>query len=115
MDTERKSATDEQVKRSVLNQALFREVNNRILDVNDSFGVDDHAVLLCECSDMACSVTVELSATEYRQIRADPTHFVTTPGHLEPSVDRVVFEGERYWIVETLPGEPSKIAEEADE
>lgn len=106
MDTERQRATEDQVERRVRNQALFREVNNRILDVNDSFEDEGHVESFCECSDLACDVRVELSATEYRQLRADPTHFVTTPGHLEPTVDRVVFEGERYWIVETMPGEP---------
>ena len=115
MDTERQRPTEGRVERRVRNQVLSREVNNRILDVNDSFGVDDDGAFLCECSDLACEVTVSMSVTEYREIRADPTRFLTAPGHLEPAVDRVVNEGEHYWIVETVPGEPSKIAKETAE
>ncbi len=53
--------------------------------------------------------------TEYDSIRAQPTLFLTAVGHFEPTVDLVVGKSERYWIVETLPGEPSKIARETAE
>ena len=88
-------------------------VNNCILEVNDGFGEWDHAEFLCECGVPGCEATVEVSEREYSAIRARPTHFLTAVGHFAPSVDRVVSEGERYWVVEMLPGEPTRIAEES--
>jgi hypothetical protein len=42
-------ATNAQVERRAGNQAVYRMVNNRILDVNDAFSEWDHAEFLCEC------------------------------------------------------------------
>lgn len=108
-----KRATDTQIERRTRNQMLFREVNNRILDLSDRFSAEDKADFLCECSDLECAETVPLTAEEYQSIRAEPTRFVTNPGHLEPTVDKVVGQHDRFWIVETLPGEPSRLAEES--
>jgi hypothetical protein len=110
---DRAGAVDAQVYRRARNQTLFREVNDRILDVNDPLEQHREAEFLCECSVENCLATVQLSADEYRSVRADPTHFVTAVGHVEPSLDRLVEPGERFWIVETLPGEPSRLAQEA--
>jgi hypothetical protein len=106
-----KRATKAQIERRAQNQILFREVNNRVRDVSDRFGVDDTADFLCECSDLGCTETVPLTPEEYRSIRAEPTHFVTSPGHLEPMVDKVIGRHDRFWIVKTLPGEASRLAE----
>jgi hypothetical protein len=108
-------ATSAQAESRARNQVLYRAVNNRILDVNDTFGEWDHAEFLCECGVSGCETKVQLNAHEYRAIRAQPTHFFTAVGHFEPLVDLVVEEGERYWIVETVPGEPTKIATETAE
>jgi hypothetical protein len=112
-ETGPKRATQAQIERNTRNQILFREVNNRVLDVADHFNAEDTGDFLCECSDLECAETVPLTAEEYRSIRAEPTHFITSPGHLEPTVDKVVGRHDRFWIVETLPGEPTQLAEES--
>ena len=111
--TSRKRATHTQIERCARNQILFREVNNRILGLGDRFSAEDKTDFLCECSDLDCDKTISLTAEEYRSVRADPIRFVTSPGHLEPTVDKVVGRPDRFWIVETLPGEPSRLAEES--
>ena len=110
-DEERRAAKAE-TERRAKNQVVYRMVNNRILDVNDTFGEWDLAEFLCECGVPGCETKVELSGLEYSAIRARPTHFLTAVGHFEPSVDQVVTKSERFWIVATLPGEPTKIATE---
>jgi len=110
--TSPKRAKKEQIERCARNQILFRQVNNRVLDVADPFSAEDAADFLCECSDLECSETVSLTFEEYRSIRAEPIHFVTSPGHFEPTVDEVIGRHDRFWIVATLPGEPSRLAEE---
>jgi hypothetical protein len=112
---EQRRATTAQAEARARNQALYRMVNNRILDVNDEFGEWDHAELLCECGTLGCETTVRLTAHEYSSVRAQPIRFVTAVGHFAPIVDVVVEKDERYWIVETLPGEPTKIATETAE
>jgi hypothetical protein len=106
-----KRATKAQIGRRTRNQILFREVNNRVLDVADDFGIEDRADFLCECRDLECDETVPLTVEEYRSIRADATHFVTS--HLEPTVDKVIGQHDRFWIVQTLTGEPTRLAEES--
>jgi hypothetical protein len=110
--TSRKRATKEQIERRTRNQILFRDVNNRILDVTDLFSAEDTSDFLCECSDPECTETASLTVEEYRSIRAEPTHFVTTPGHFEPTVDEVIGRHDRFWIVTVVPGEPTRLAEE---
>ncbi len=56
-----------------------------------------------------------MSGGEYGAVRARPTHFLIAVDHLEPTVDRLVSKAERFWVVETLPGEPTRIAEESAE
>ena len=72
------------------NEQLSREVNERIRDVAEL----DISVFICECSDVDCSDTLELSLEEYDRIRSVPAWFVLTPGHGDPALDRVVDENE---------------------
>jgi hypothetical protein len=108
-----KHATKEQIDRRTHNQILFREVNNRILDLSDRFGAEDTTDFLCECSDPGCAAMVSLTVEEYRSIPAESIHFVTTPGHFEPTVDEVIGRHDRFWIVATLPGESTRLAQES--
>ncbi len=108
-------SADGKVQRFARNQVLFRAVNERIKDVGDGFGLDDGAEFVCECSNVDCTARVVLTGVEYEGLRADPRQFFIAVGHFQPLVARVVSEGERYWVVETLPGEPTAIAERTAE
>ena len=93
------------------NEALFREVNERIRDLTWSH---DNAEFLCECGSETCADPIRMLLTEYEAVRADARRFAIVPGHDIPDVERVVEEHEHYVIVEKLPGIPSDVATETD-
>jgi hypothetical protein len=94
-------ATSERVGK---NEALFREVNERIREVSGRVvAFDGEATLefVCECSEEGCSDVVELTLAEYESIRSEPTHFLVAPGHVwQPETERTVRENETYAVVE---------------
>jgi hypothetical protein len=80
------------------NEALFREVNERLQDVSE-----DRATLttdfVCECGNAACTETIPMRDEEYESVRADPLLFVIVPGHETGEVEEVVAENERFNVV----------------
>jgi hypothetical protein len=97
-----------QQERYVRNESLFREVNERIAEVNEGFEVDGQTDFLCECGRNQCLETVQLSRAEYEAVRAEGDRFVVRPGHEVESVERVLEQHETYLVVE-------KIGEAGDE
>jgi hypothetical protein len=90
------------VERLARNQVLFREVNERLRELLD--GSVGQTEFLCECSDPDCTENVPLEVVEYERIRANPNRFVITPGHEVPAIERVVWESDRYFLVEKVVG-----------
>jgi len=86
------------------NEALFREVNERIRELNEVFDSGSPAELtdfVCECSLEDCHDYVQLTLGEYRDVRAHSMRFLVAPGHLwTPDAEDAVTRRERYWIVE---------------
>ena len=98
------------------NEAIFREINERIQELNRSFsfGDDDITDYVCECSDQSCFVSVELTLGEFEDVRSEPTHFLIAPGHAwHPGVEIVVRFNDRFHVVEKR-GDAGEVAEEAD-
>jgi hypothetical protein len=95
------------------NEALFREVNERIEDVSTMLDRDDEMEFLCECDDPECLEKVRATHAEYEAIRAVPTHFVVVPGHEDPGVEHVVRHTERFLVVEK-EGQAAHEAQEDD-
>jgi hypothetical protein len=108
-------ATSERVGR---NEALFREVNERIKEVSESLrsvsgasGVE----FVCECSRAACHAAIELELADYERIRTHQDRFIVAVGHLwAPESERLVEENEGHWVVEKL-GDAEEAADEVDE
>ena len=93
---------DEAEKRrnAARNQALFREVNERIEDVARGY---DHVEFLCECSRDDCTEAVSVSLRDYEAIRAEPTHFLVVAGHeASPDIERVVGRNNGYVVVQKV-------------
>jgi hypothetical protein len=90
------------------NEALFREVNERIKEVssaNFGFGPEDLCEFVCECSFEECHDAVAMTRLEYEDVRVNAAHFLIAPGHVQnPEVERAVAEHERYWVVEKQAG-----------
>jgi hypothetical protein len=84
------------------NESLFREVNERIKGLADTFlvGRDDRQRFVCECSRNGCSDSVELTLEEYAYVRGSDVRFAVCPGHVDSEHERVVLETDRYWVVE---------------
>jgi hypothetical protein len=80
------------------NEALFREVNERVQEVSEN-----RATLttdfVCECGDAGCTETVPLRDEEYEQVRADPLLFAIVPGHEIPDVEEVIARSQRFFVV----------------
>jgi hypothetical protein len=95
-------AVDEaQEKRLATNEALFRDVNERIREISDTFGQKDATYdFLCECSDPLCSERVVLTRAEYEHVRAESTRFVVAKGHAMPEIESVVEQAEDHVVVE---------------
>jgi hypothetical protein len=70
-------------------EALFRDVNERIAESAERFNARD-AEFVCECADPACAERVPALLEQYEEVRSDGTHFLLSPGHDLPEVERVV-------------------------
>ena len=86
------------------NEALFREVNERIRELNEVFDSESASELtdfVCECSLEDCRDYVRLTLAEYRDVRADATRFLVAPGHVwAPDAEDAVTRHRRYWVVQ---------------
>ena len=97
-------------------ESLYREVNERIHEVNAQRGLHDLPEnLICECAQLECSKLITMNAVEYRGLRAHSTWFVVAPldDHFFPEVERIVVKNGHYWVVEKHDG-AARIAEQLD-
>ena len=108
---------DERARRVGHNEALFRQVNERIEDLNESFGgITGEFLLVCECGSLECTEQIVVTREVYEQTRRSPTQFIVRPGHEEPDVEHVVgarSEGD-YLIIEKVAPESRRFAERSD-
>ena len=99
------------------NEALFREVNERIREVSESLrtaGGGGGVEFVCECSRTECHAPIRVDLEEYESVRQHPTRFVIAPEHVwDGDAEHVVAEREGYWVVEKV-GEAASEAVEAD-
>jgi len=104
-------AHEEQVAR---NEVLFREVNERINEVDKGLGGGSSTLIfVCECGRDDCAEQIELTREEYEAVRADPKRFAVLPGHEDTRVARVVERHRRYFVAEKRD-EAAQIATEHD-
>jgi hypothetical protein len=98
------------------NDARFRAANERIGAAADAYDVDMAIPFICECADPTCTKLVRLSLEEYEEVRADPRHFLSLPGHETAAQGAAVVVAERdsYVIVEKT-GHAGEVAEDLDE
>jgi hypothetical protein len=102
-----------QEERYVRNEWLFREVNERIAQVNEDFEVESQAEFLCECGQQICLATVELTRAQYEAVRDESSRFIVVPGHEEAGVERVVQREPGFLVVEKV-GEAGEESEDHD-
>ena len=97
--------SDTQVEREVRaakNQALYRNVNERIEALAASFenlSRNRIETFVCECADPSCVEQVHLSIGDYERVREDGNRFVVRAGHVFPDIDDVVATHDGYAVV----------------
>ena len=105
------SAREERVG---LNEAVFRELNERLENLAETFQVGNHGLdLVCECGDISCINRISMSPADYKAVRAEPAHFAVYPGHWIANVERVIAQRKTYNVVEKT-GDAAKVAEATD-
>jgi hypothetical protein len=93
------------------NEAFFREVNERVRDVNEAFSsLTGRGDFVCECGDARCVEGITLTMDEYRAVRAAPELFAVAVGHELPDVEDVVEANERFNVVRKREGDPAELA-----
>lgn len=98
-----------------LNEAVFREINERIGELSESFDLGSAPLdLVCECGDAGCAQPISMSRSEYEQLRSESHHFAVFPGHERPDVDQLIANRNGYDIVAKNEGVPKQIAERTD-
>jgi len=105
---------NERERRIGLNEAVFREVNERVRDLNEAFGtITDKVEIVCECADPECTEQITMSVSEYGALRSEPDRFVVVPGHAAPTdVEEVVEHGAGWEMVKKREGGPADLARE---
>lgn len=106
---------DEQARRIGENQALYRQVNERIEELNESLGSFSGVFeIMCECGDLGCTEMVSVPHDLYEHVRKSSARFITKPGHEIVDVEHVVERHEAFVVVEKDPGPARRVAEETD-
>lgn len=107
--------TEDRQRRIGANEALFRQVNERMRDLNETFATFTSRIdLMCECGAADCTRRISMDVQGYEEMRADPTLFAVVPGHEAPDVEYVVARHGEYDVIRKREGIPAQIAEETD-
>jgi hypothetical protein len=92
--------------RQARNEALFREVNERIAELGDSaqaWSPDGLIDFLCECgAEGGCGDRIHMPLAVYERVRAQDDRFVVRPGHETPEIEVAVDWTDEYVIVDKL-------------
>jgi hypothetical protein len=95
------SARDE---RRARNEALFREVNERIellsADLADESEQEGSLRIVCECGRDDCTELIEVTRPQSESVRSDPRRFIVVPGHEHTDTERVVERNSGFFVVE---------------
>jgi hypothetical protein len=97
------------------NEAVFRNVNERLENLNEAFETLSEAFnVVCECGNAECLEQIPITATAYNDVRADAALFIVLPGHADAQVEDVVEQTDDYEVVRKREGPQQRIAEATD-
>ena len=97
------------------NEAVFRSVNERLEDLNDTFAtITDLYEIVCECGNSDCAEPIRIDPRTYERIRADATLFIVIRGHEEAALESVVEQHGNYEVIRKHHGLPEQIARGTD-
>jgi hypothetical protein len=103
-------------RRKAANEAVFRNVNERIQRLQHSFAVAEREPLqmICECDRLDCLDRIAVPVDAYEQIRSHPDQFIVATSHEDPAVEEVVSVTAAYTIARKKAGDPRDVAVETD-
>lgn len=104
---------DERERRLAQNEALFREVNERVEALGHHLGPDASYEFVCECANPDCTFRITLPLPIYESVREHSTQFVVLPLHYTPEVEDLVVKEDAYWIVRKT-GDAGELADRLD-
>jgi hypothetical protein len=100
------------------NEALFREVNERVAEVATHFieveTKGEKVEFTCECGRADCAEPIGMTLVEYEAIRLVPTRFAVVPAHEQPEIETVVERHPTYFVVEKRDEDAQEVARETD-
>lgn len=101
-------------KRLAMNEALFREMNERVEERVQRAAVGATTFeILCECADLECTERITLTTAEYERSHADAALFTVIPGHTAVDVEEVVGRHDGFDVVRKR-GLAGQIAEDLE-
>jgi hypothetical protein len=107
---------NERLTRQARNEALFREVNERIADLGEraqAWSPDGTVDFLCECGeDGGCGQRVRVPVEVYERVRQQDDRFVVRPGHETPELERAVEWSDAYVVVDKIPEAEPYVADD---
>ena len=101
-------------ERRALNEALFRDVNERIAESAERV-YESRTEFVCECADSNCTDRVPATLTEYESMRKQSTTFLLAPGHAEHEIERVVSDRGRFHVVEKVQAAVRRVVTRLDQ
>jgi hypothetical protein len=113
---------DERLERKARNEALIREVNERIVQVDKAaeeanVGPEEPFFeFLCECGGddgaLTCVEHVQMTIEEYEQVRSQDDRFAVYPGHEHEELEAMVARNERFVVVDKRPAAEPYVADD---
>jgi hypothetical protein len=107
--------SEERLARQASNEALFREVNERIAELGTraqawSPGGTD---FLCECGEEGgCGQRVRVPIDVYERVRSQDDRFIVRPGHESPEIERAVEWTDDYVVVDKIQAAEPYVADD---
>jgi hypothetical protein len=88
-------------ERGFVTRATSAEINGRRVNEAIERGAESvrEAVFVCECGNLGCTATVELTIAEYELVRSSFDRFLVIPGHEIESVEDMVERHDGYLVV----------------
>jgi hypothetical protein len=107
---------DERARRIGRNEALFRQINEEVEDLNRSLAelTDETIHIVCECGNLQCQERLVVPMSDYERVRDSPERFFVVPGHEIPDTEDVVESHAPYNVVAKHAGGPERLAEATD-
>jgi hypothetical protein len=100
------SELSDRLARQARNEALFREVNERIAEIGasaEAWSPDGTVEFLCECGEEGgCGERIRMPLKVYEDVRAQDDRFAVKPGHETLELERAVDWSDEYVVVDKI-------------